>query len=103
MVTADVFDGLPELLNSGDAKVREWTVKLLDALANHTFALNLISNSNLCTQLVLLSRRVKFPMLDFDADFPQRWRARCRRDCARGLESYRGIFRGRPSCGKPAA
>jgi hypothetical protein len=72
ILDADVIDVFPELLNSRDAKVREWTAKLLEALAKDAFALNLILSSRLCAQLVPLSRRVKFPMLqvESDADYP---------------------------------
>jgi hypothetical protein len=63
MVDADVFDVFPELLNSREAKVRKQTAEMLGKLAMHSFALNLILNSNLCTQLLSLLRRVEIPCL----------------------------------------
>jgi hypothetical protein len=37
LVTAEVFDVFPELLNSRTEKVREWTVEMMGALATHGF------------------------------------------------------------------
>jgi hypothetical protein len=58
IVDADVMDYLPELLNSLDADVRKWTAESLEPLARHDFGLKLVLNSNLCTRLVALLRRV---------------------------------------------
>jgi hypothetical protein len=37
IVDADVFDVFPQLLNSRDAKVREWTAEIMRTLATHGF------------------------------------------------------------------
>ena len=67
---ADVFDVLPELLDSQDAEVRKWTAEILGTLAGHDFGLKLVLNANLCTKLVPLLRWVRFPMHELDADYP---------------------------------
>jgi hypothetical protein len=61
MITADVFDVFPELLNSQDAKVCKWTAEILGTLASHDFGLERVLTSNLCTTLVSLLQRVSIP------------------------------------------
>jgi hypothetical protein len=61
MINADVFDVFPELLNSRNAKVREWTAEILGTFAQHDSGMKRVLTSNLCTKLVSLLRRVSIP------------------------------------------
>jgi hypothetical protein len=49
-----VFDHLPDMLNSRDVEVREWTADILGMLARHDFGLEVILNLNISAQLVSL-------------------------------------------------
>ena len=57
-----------ELFKSRVAVVRTWTAEM--KLPTKDVFLKLVLNSNLCAQHVSFLRRVKFPALECDADYP---------------------------------
>jgi hypothetical protein len=69
VVDADVLDVLLDRIRDSPwGPGHDHAAEILKMLTTHDFGLKLIANSNLCTQLVSLSRRVLFPILDLGAD-----------------------------------
>ena len=68
VVDADVFIDVRELLESSSQWDWMSAAEILVAtFATHDFGLKLILNSNLCTPLVSLLRRVRFPVPGLEA------------------------------------
>jgi hypothetical protein len=64
VVDADVLDVLLDLIRNSPWEYR--AAQLLEKLTSHDFVLKLVLNSNICTQLVNLLRRVRLPFLDLE-------------------------------------
>jgi hypothetical protein len=69
VVDANVLDVLLDLIQSPPYGLdRYHPMEILETLTTHEFGLKLVLNSNFCTQLVNLLRRVRLPNLGLDAD-----------------------------------